>query len=387
MEPPYRAGSSSLFVVGAVLTILYVLVPTSTTAEIVLYDGVTVGAAVALAYGAWRRPRAERSPWVMLAAGNALLAMGEVTWTVLALLGRDPYPSIADGLYLCGYPILAAGVIQLGNRQSAVDRSWWLDAALVTASAGLVTWAFVVRPHAMADAAPWFERVVTLAYPLMDLLLLAASAGQLFRAGRRPASHRLLATGFWLMLGADLWHGVAEANGTYGPGGVLDALWLLAYLSIATAALQHDRPLGPGGPAWRGASLRPAPARLGVIVLSALLPAAVTMWEVLGPDEPDRAVLTGVALTSAFVVAVTAKRALGVIGVAVELSERRSEQRHEALIENATDVVVVVDAAGSATYVSPVAELRWGHPPGALLGRPFVDLVHPSDRLAVHRLL
>ena len=56
-----------------------------------------------------------------------------------------------------------------------------------------------------------------------------------------------------------------------------------------------------------------------------------------------------------------------------------SERRLTSLVQNATDLIVIVDGDGHVRYASPAAEQVWGYAPGALLGTAFGDLVHPGD--------
>ncbi|HEY1934436.1 MAG TPA: EAL domain-containing protein [Acetobacteraceae bacterium] len=65
---------------------------------------------------------------------------------------------------------------------------------------------------------------------------------------------------------------------------------------------------------------------------------------------------------------------------------RRSEQRFRALVQNASDVVIISDLAGVITYQSPTAATVWGYAEGALIGRPTHSLIHPDDRAALRDL-
>ena len=56
-----------------------------------------------------------------------------------------------------------------------------------------------------------------------------------------------------------------------------------------------------------------------------------------------------------------------------------SERRLTSLVQNATDLIVIVDGDGRVRYASPAAEQVWGYAAGALLGTAFGDLVHPGD--------
>ncbi len=62
---------------------------------------------------------------------------------------------------------------------------------------------------------------------------------------------------------------------------------------------------------------------------------------------------------------------------------RRSEQRLSVLIQNLSDVILIVDQGLGILYQSPTVETVWGYAPAALTGRPIAALVHPADRLAL----
>jgi two-component system, sensor histidine kinase and response regulator len=64
---------------------------------------------------------------------------------------------------------------------------------------------------------------------------------------------------------------------------------------------------------------------------------------------------------------------------AAEDALRHSEERFRALVHNSYDVVVVLDSAGTRTYISPSIERLLGHASADLLGRSPEDLVHPDD--------
>ena len=55
------------------------------------------------------------------------------------------------------------------------------------------------------------------------------------------------------------------------------------------------------------------------------------------------------------------------------------ERWYRSLIENASDLVLVLDAYGVARYVSPGSRAMLGREPAALVGTRMFDLVHPED--------
>jgi diguanylate cyclase (GGDEF)-like protein/PAS domain S-box-containing protein len=69
---------------------------------------------------------------------------------------------------------------------------------------------------------------------------------------------------------------------------------------------------------------------------------------------------------------------------------RRSEARFRSLVQNSTDLVLVVDAEGTTRYVSPAIGAILGEPSDSWADRSLPELVHPEDadwmRAALARL-
>lgn len=82
-------------------------------------------------------------------------------------------------------------------------------------------------------------------------------------------------------------------------------------------------------------------------------------------------------------------------GVALDISDRKlaeealrqSEQRFRSLIENATDITVILDAAGIFRYISPSVKRILGYAPERAIGRSALEAVHPDDCAAIAQAL
>jgi len=194
---------------------------------------------VAIYVGAIRNlPRGERLPWQLFAfgllgqvAGDAIFAVYEVS------LNREPpSPSIADAFYLGGYPLLALGVLlilrKLGGQTS---RAAILDTLVIFSGVALVQWVFFIDPYNHMVFGSEFSRLVAMAYPAMDVLLLVAFAQLLVGPGGRTRAYRLLLVSIALWVVADEIYGL-NVN-TYQGGSWIDALWLGSYVVWAAAAL------------------------------------------------------------------------------------------------------------------------------------------------------
>ena len=58
---------------------------------------------------------------------------------------------------------------------------------------------------------------------------------------------------------------------------------------------------------------------------------------------------------------------------------KESEVRFEALVQNASDLVTIVDADGTILYKSPSVERIFGYKPDVLVGTAITEFIHPGD--------
>jgi diguanylate cyclase (GGDEF)-like protein/PAS domain S-box-containing protein len=63
-----------------------------------------------------------------------------------------------------------------------------------------------------------------------------------------------------------------------------------------------------------------------------------------------------------------------------ELVSRRSEEHFRALIQNATDVIIVLDDGDHVSYATPSVQGMLGEGPETVVGKPLFDLLHVDSR-------
>ena len=184
------------------------------------------------------RPAIER-PWYLMGAGQLLWVGGDALTSVLdRVFGITAYPSIGDLLYLSGYPVIAWGIhLLVRGRRARADVAGMLDSATVTAGIGLLSWVVIARPAFYASHDSLSQAMVSVAYPLADILLVGGLV-LLFTTpgGGRSPSLRMLLYALGLLIFAD---SVYAAGSLYGSGTskALDALWLASYVLWGMAAL------------------------------------------------------------------------------------------------------------------------------------------------------
>jgi hypothetical protein len=200
----------------------------------VVYDVFPLAAVVAILIGLRRHRPARPGAWRLLAAGILLLAVGDIAYSWLEINDALTYPSIADGAYLASYVGIASAVFFL-FRRSGGGRGALIDTAVFVVAGGLVLWALVIAPSLDPEAS-LFAVVVALAYPAMDLVLVALVVRLLMSSAQRPTSINLIAVALALFLAADVLFALQAVAGTYDHG-VVDLGWLFGYTLWGTAAL------------------------------------------------------------------------------------------------------------------------------------------------------
>ena len=212
----------------------------------VLYPALNVAAAAFVFVRAFR-VRAERWPCLLIGAGMASSAAGDVVYAAWVPQGQAL--SVADPLYLAFYPLVYAGIVLLmRERLKRVPTAFRLDALICGLTLGAVAAAIATGPIDAALHGDPATVLIAMAYPVGDLLLLALTAGMLPILGwRAELRWGLLVVGFMSYAVADTVYLFRSSAGTYLEGTWIDACWPIASLLIAVAAWlpsssAHPRP-------------------------------------------------------------------------------------------------------------------------------------------------
>lgn len=230
------AAWACLAVGGAAIGLYFVL---PADAQAVLYVLIGLGSVAAIARGTIRNvPVRDRLAWHLFSVGLLLEVAGAAIYGFYTVgLNREPpLPSIADVFYLGGYPLLAAGIILILRRLGGqTSRAALLDSLVILCGVLLVQWVYFIDPYRYTSFATESQRLLAMAYPLADVLLLVGLAQLILAPGGRTGAYRLLLASIVLWVVADETYGLGVSS--HRAGSWLDALWLGAFVLWAASAL------------------------------------------------------------------------------------------------------------------------------------------------------
>jgi diguanylate cyclase (GGDEF)-like protein/PAS domain S-box-containing protein len=304
-------------------------------AALPLWAAIGVTSSGAVVAGVYLNQPRRRLPWLLVALAILTLTAGDVTYLYLTrVLGEsNPFPAVSDIIYLAMYPILVTGLLLLPRSTTGRDRSAVIDSLVVTCGLGLLAWIFLINPNLHDQSLSTSAQLASIAYPVFDILFLAASARLLIEVPR-TVSVVLMAIGGVSLLATDSLYGASQlANVFTGMGGPLDIGWIVFYATWGAAALhpsmrqltepriQRDSPVSVG--------------RMGVLTLAALVAPAVLLIETARGSQVD-AIPIGVL--SAVVFLLVLLRLAGVVQ-----SYRKATEREQSLREAGGALVFASD--------------------------------------------
>jgi diguanylate cyclase (GGDEF)-like protein/putative nucleotidyltransferase with HDIG domain len=245
--------------------------------RLVVYLVISASAAVVVWWGIARSRPAAWLPWLLLGLSQVVYAAADSAFYIAHyVLHSSRFPSLADLLYLGHYPVLLAGLLALIRRRAPRDVIGLLDGSILAVAAATLSWLFLIHPAAQSggvDIATFAE----LAYPIMDLALLAFAARLIISTGARSMSFTFLIVNLLCICTADSVYSYQQLHGVYEAGNFLDGIWLLGNLALGAAALHPSMVrLADPAPARREG---PGLARFVVLAAAALLAPGMLLFQ------------------------------------------------------------------------------------------------------------
>ncbi|MGV8874988.1 MAG: putative bifunctional diguanylate cyclase/phosphodiesterase [Rhodococcus sp. (in: high G+C Gram-positive bacteria)] len=223
---------------GVLGCLAYYAVPSNAWAQF-LYILVGASAVAATVIGTrMHRPR-NHAAWLSIALGTSLWVVGDIVFELIVLTrGSVPSPSLADAVYLVGYPIYGFGLFLLvRHKWRASERGHLANSAIVMIAFGLLTWVFAIQPSLGENGISGIGGLVGVAYPAMDIFLLGLLAHFVGTRQWSSLSYRLLTAAVLLLVVTDTANNFSILSQSSSDRPLFDIGWTLSYVLIGVAAL------------------------------------------------------------------------------------------------------------------------------------------------------
>jgi diguanylate cyclase (GGDEF)-like protein len=280
------------------------------TAQMACYTVVALSAVGAVLTGIrMHRPRRALAWWIILGA-LCCAVVANLGWAVLAAAGI-PVPDFSplDVCFYAMYPLFMVALSILPRHTGfATALAGLTEAGIVTCAGATVWWTTVVDPlviHAgRLPSDPDF-----LAYPVLDVLLVATAVRMAVVSGTRARAFLLMLASAVSMAAGDtaffVW--VARGGDMAGPQ-VSTLLWLLATVLVGTAALHPSMAAVAASPASEAAGLERPVALPLYLALALTTPVVAGVFIMIKRDAGTLAAddivlpLAGTVVTTALLV-------------------------------------------------------------------------------------
>ncbi|MFE3096623.1 putative bifunctional diguanylate cyclase/phosphodiesterase [Streptomyces sp. NPDC059248] len=342
-------------------------------------------AAVSCLCYARRVPSRLRPAWLLFALSSLMAAIGNAIWGWYeVVLGQPvPSPSVADVFFLCFPPPAIVGLLVLAKRP--VTRAGWvclaLDSWLIGGSLLTLSWSLALAHTANAQGRSVAPAALSLAYPMLDIVLVSMVLALHFRrsGGHRSAVNTAVAA-LALTVVSDALFTSPLLRETYRSGQLLDAGWFAGSLLLAYAPWGARRPPESPRPP-RGPRHLSRPVTGSLPALTPYLAAAVCTLGILFHVVEGRQVDLFVVLTACTVVlALVVRQGIMLIDNMALTHELAQKENHfRSLVQGSSDVIMIAAPSGILRYVSPAASGVYGRDAEELTGSELACLVHPQD--------
>ena len=226
-------------IIGALLLAGYAALPGPVGRDVVVLVMGILSVAAIIGGTVVHRP-ADRLGWYLLAAGALCFTVGVTAHSTYQLILHHPVPlpSVGDAFYLAGYPFVFAGILRLTRSPSQTTRPEDNTDAAIMAMAGLaIWWQFLMGATIHNGSLDTAGKLVTLAYPIMDVVLIFILFRALVFGPPSQPFQRLLALGLGTMVVSSFTYGLLVRLGHHATGSAKDAFFLFGSVLIGAAAL------------------------------------------------------------------------------------------------------------------------------------------------------
>jgi PAS domain-containing protein len=179
---------------------------------------------------------------ILMASGMFSYTLAETVWSILEVgLHQQPFPSLADVFYILFYPLFTIGLIFLPTVQISVRERHKIviDIIILMIAAFLIFGDFIIGPILANGEESTLALALSVAYPLLDLVLLFALMELVYRrlSSLDRGSGLLLLAAVTLFIVSDVYFALQNTAKTYVSGGLVDTGYIVSYSLIGLAGI------------------------------------------------------------------------------------------------------------------------------------------------------
>jgi diguanylate cyclase (GGDEF)-like protein/PAS domain S-box-containing protein len=329
--------------------------------------------------------RSVRRALRLFAIGSLAVLIGNsVSLYQMLVLKENPPVSWADLFYLGDSALMLAAMLSfpLARRIRSEQWKFVLDAAMVLTGGAVAIWFFNVRPSWAAGETRLDVTVLAFAYPLANLLVMLGCTTVLLRGplDRNRLAFRLLVWGTLASIVADLTFNLVLLETGGRSAAWVDGVYLLFYLLLTASGEMYLRRPEPFAP--RPANAPPPPQNMSILPYVAvastyglLLIATLETW-----IDPISGIALGAVVMTVLVVIRQVLAVRQNVRLLAEAAARANEARFRTLVQNSSDVILIVKPNGTISFVSPSVSRVLRYDPSSIVGKSLMDLVETEDR-------
>jgi diguanylate cyclase (GGDEF)-like protein len=274
-------------------------------------------------------------------------------------------------------------VALIRERSERRDRAALIDSLIVTLALATLLWVYLIAPYSGQQTLSTLGRLTSIAYPAMDILVLAVVARVASGSHRREPAFAFLLSSAVVLLLSDALYGWRLMGGGTGTGVIMHAGWATYYVLMGTAALHPSmRLLSTPGPEADGHLTR---ARLALLTCASLTVPLLIMLRDALHESLDLYVLVG---SSGFMFALVLARMAGIVSRNEDLALQMvslTEQSAQAALEHQAFHDALTGLPNRALFRNRVAHAlvsqRRDRLPVAVLILDVDDFKHVNDGL------
>jgi diguanylate cyclase (GGDEF)-like protein/PAS domain S-box-containing protein len=332
-----------------------------------------------------------RRGWQLIAVGMGCSAFVNLDWVWLAF---DPTHHFSWPIYIVAYaqyPLAfwAFASFPRAGSDEVDGPTHLLDAAIVLVAAAVLAWHFVFGDILEQTGAGALATTRALAYTVLCLTVLF---GAVTLFVQRPARRLVIPLGLLTVA----WAALTLANTLQMRASVLkqplsdvalNACFAVAafFVAIAAAWFRARRVVSARVDGKRRDSMhaRSTPS-YSLLPYAAIAGVFVVLFQQARQATGEPAHATTAPLMPLVLGAIAVTFLVVLRQISAQRRNAALQAHFGALVENSSDVVLVVDVDGIIREASPSVAHTLGHAPGTLIGRALSELVAPDDRELVY---